>query len=116
MAIDAFSSDAIPLHLMTHEAFGTYLDALSPKGILLVHISNRFIDLEPVVARLAQARGLSAALRDDEPTGDFASMFTPSTWIAISRDPGQLALLAQQASCPMSAGTTSWEPLRNEPT
>jgi spermidine synthase len=67
LAIDAFSSDSIPLHLFTHEAFGVYLDALSPRGILLVHISNRYIELEPALMAEVAARGLHAAVRDDAP-------------------------------------------------
>lgn len=95
LALDAFSSDAIPLHLMTHEAFGIYLDALSARGVLMVHISNRFIDLEPVVAAEIRQRGLHAILRDDNPPADME--LTPSTWIAISRDPAQIAILAHAA-------------------
>ncbi len=105
LAVDAFSSDAIPLHLMTDEAFGVYLDALSPRGVLLVHISNRFIDLEPVVAALARKRGLAAALRDDRPTGPFAALMTSSTWIALSRDPAQLKALQNVVP------TMPWRPL-----
>jgi hypothetical protein len=52
--IDAFSSDAIPLHLVTSEAFGVYRRKLEDDGLLLMHISNRFIDLRPVVAALAE--------------------------------------------------------------
>src|SRR3546814_3391764 len=47
LAIDAFSSDSVPMHLLTREAFGVYARALRPRGILLVHISNRYLDLEP---------------------------------------------------------------------
>src|SRR3546814_11158604 len=61
IVIDAFSSDAIPLHLLTKEAIGIYARALKPDGILLIHISNRFFGLEPVPAAGAQARGLPAA-------------------------------------------------------
>jgi len=57
LAIDAFSSDAIPLHLITAEAFGLYGRALARDGLLLVHISNRFLDLEPVLAALAASGG-----------------------------------------------------------
>ena len=94
LAIDAFSSDAIPLHLLTDEAFGIYLDALSPKGVLLVHISNRYIELEPVLAAEAAKRGLTVALRDDVPGGDPASaLYTPSSWVLMTRDPAQLVKL-----------------------
>jgi hypothetical protein len=60
LAIDAFSSDAIPLHLITREAVWVYLRALSPDGLMLLHISNRFIELEPVVAAIARDLGLAA--------------------------------------------------------
>jgi hypothetical protein len=53
LALDAFSSDVVPVHLLTREAFAVYGRALQPAGLLLVHISNRYIDLEPVVAAAA---------------------------------------------------------------
>ncbi len=93
LAVDAFSSDAIPLHLMTDEAMGVYLDAIGPKGILLVHISNRYIDLEPVLAAIARKRGLGIAIRDDDTTPSTGSYFTPSTWVAIARDPARIDAL-----------------------
>lgn len=104
LAIDAFSSDSIPLHLFTHEAFGVYLDALAPRGILLVHISNRFIDLEPALAAEVKARGLHAAVREDEPPE--GTQWTPSTWVALVRDPAQLKALEQ------AAPAMSWRPLK----
>ena len=93
LAVDAFSSDAIPLHLMTDEAIGVYLKALSPRGLLMIHISNRFIELEPVLSAAAKRRGLAAAVRDDNPP-DHAYL-TPSSWVALSRDKGQLDALAK---------------------
>ncbi len=88
LAVDAFSSDAIPLHLLTDEAFSTYLRALSPRGVLMVHISNRFIDLEPPLAAEMRKRGLHALVRDDDPPPD--GELTGSTWVAIARDPAML--------------------------
>jgi len=93
LAVDAFSSDAIPLHLLTDEAFGVYLEALSPRGILLVHISNRYIELEPVLAAAARRRGLAALVRDDNPPEQ--ALLTASSWVALSRDPRQLDALAR---------------------
>lgn len=90
LAVDAFSSDAIPLHLMTDEAMGVYLDALSPQGLLLIHISNRYIDLEPVLAAIARKRGLSAVIRDDDAAEEAGARFTSSTWVAIARTPGRI--------------------------
>jgi hypothetical protein len=95
LAIDAFSSDSIPMHLLTDEAMGIYLDALSERGVLLVHISNRFIELEPVLAAAAKARGLAVAIRDDNPPAD--TEYTPSSWVVLSRDPSRLAELGRLA-------------------
>ena len=103
LAIDAFSSDAIPLHLMTSEAFGVYLRALSPRGVLLVHISNRYIDLEPVLAAEVRARALAGAMREDVPP--YGSDWTASSWVAIARDSDQLAALGQKAPA------MAWRPL-----
>ena len=89
LAIDAFSSDSVPMHLFTHEAFGVYLDALSPHGMMMVHISNNFIDLEPALAAELKARGLAAALRDDNPQRD--TDYWATSWVAVSRDPAQIA-------------------------
>lgn len=84
LVVDAFSSDAIPLHLLTNEAIALYSRATSPDGLLLVHISNRFIKLAPVLARLAEANGLEARIRSD--VAPPAPGATASNWIALSRD------------------------------
>ena len=63
LALDAFTSDAIPVHLLTEEAFRTYVRVLTPEGVLAVHISNRHLDLEPVVAALADRAGLSGRIK-----------------------------------------------------
>lgn len=94
LALDAFSSDAIPMHLLTREAFKTYGAALKPDGLLIVHISNRYIDLNPVVAAEAKANGWTAALRHDSPTERMTDQGArPSLWIAMSRNPQKLAQL-----------------------
>lgn len=103
IAIDAFSSDSVPLHLLTSEAFGVYLDALAPQGILFVHISNRFMDLEPPIAAEVRRRQLHAALREDAPPAE--SPWTGSTWIAITRDPDRLKALSA------AAPAMPWRPL-----
>ena len=58
LALDAFSSDSIPVHLLTVEAFHTYLRHLTPGGILAIHVSNRYLDLLPVVAQAAHRLAL----------------------------------------------------------
>lgn len=94
LALDAFSSDSIPLHLLTKEAFATYRRAMKPDGLLLVHISNRYIDLNPVIAAEAKANGWHAALRHDGPPEKMVKQGSrPSQWIALSPDAAKLAAL-----------------------
>jgi len=85
LAVDAFSSDSIPIHLLTKEALAVYLAHLSrPDGILALHISNRHLDLAPVVRALAGALKLEASLIDTNGEGDAV---WGSTWILLARDP-----------------------------
>lgn len=60
LVLDAFSSDAIPTHLLTREAFGVYLRHLAPGGVLAVQVTNRYVDLKPVVRGVAASLGLHA--------------------------------------------------------
>lgn len=94
LVIDAFTSDAIPLHLLTRDAFGVYFDALTPDGIAVLHISNRFIDLEPVVAAIARDLGLAVMVRNDTPYDQ--PHLTSSAWVALARDPKVLEALADR--------------------
>lgn len=94
LAVDAFSSDAVPMHLITREALQVYGRAVQPNGIVLFHISNRYLDLEPVVADLAHAEGWDAAMLQYVPTDAEADMnATISVWIALSRNPRILQTL-----------------------
>lgn len=102
LAIDAFSSDAIPQHLLTREALQIYLDALDQDGVLMIHISNRFVDLRPVLARLVEEEGLVAALRDHHPEIRETAMY-PSAWVAITRTQSRLDQL--------TSGPDPWESL-----
>ncbi len=87
IVLDAFTSDAIPLHLMTKEALDLYLDKLAKGGVLALHISNRYMDLEPVLGRLVQDRGLAAMVEYD---GDLSAADRrdgkmPLTWVIMAR-------------------------------
>ncbi|MDK2760707.1 MAG: fused MFS/spermidine synthase [Sphingopyxis sp.] len=94
LVIDAFSSDAIPLHLLTKEAIGIYSRAMKPDGVLLIHISNRFFDLEPVLAAEGKARGWSTAIRmDPGPIGDELADLTGSNWVALTATPERMRQL-----------------------
>jgi hypothetical protein len=85
LALDAFSSDSIPVHLLTAEAFGVYLRHLRAGGILAVHVSNRYLDLIPVVQQAARHYSLQARLvtnADDEEAGTYKS-----DWVLLSASP-----------------------------
>jgi SAM-dependent methyltransferase len=95
LALDAFNGDAIPVHLLTREAFEIYLRHLRPDGVIAVHISNRYLQLEPVVLRLADHFGLRAALIADdglEATEEQADSVYESDWVLLSRDEAFLKL------------------------
>jgi hypothetical protein len=84
IAIDAFSSDAIPTHLLTKEAMALYLRHLQPDGIIAFHVTNRFLDLAPVVRTIAEANGVHAVVVADEVTGD--ESISSTDWALVSRD------------------------------
>ena len=84
LAIDAFSSDAIPVHLLTREALAVYFRHLKPDGILALHISNRYLDLEPVCARGAEFFRKTGMLVSDD--GDQAPYLSASNWVLLSAD------------------------------
>lgn len=88
LLLDAFSSDAIPMHLLTREATGVYLSHLAEHGILAVHVSNRFLDLDPVVEDLARHHGLIAFKIADD--GDKDALLYYSDWILLARTPEAL--------------------------
>jgi hypothetical protein len=103
LVLDAFSSDAIPVHLLTAEAIQGYLEHLTPDGVLAIHISNRYFDLGPVVAELADHAGLTARRRIDAPpievqdTGRWSS-----DWVVLATDLAALGELTPE---------TGWVPL-----
>lgn len=84
LAIDAFSGDSIPVHLLTKEAFELYLKHLRADGILAVHISNRHLDLTPVVASLASELAMSAVAVKNETSEDKLSY--ASEWVLVSNN------------------------------
>ena len=95
LALDTFTSDAIPIHMMTLEAFRGYVRVLGPKGILAVHVSNRHLDLEPVVAAIAARTGLAGRIkRYTAPDEEKESMASTSSQVAaLARDEGTLEAL-----------------------
>ena len=84
LAVDAFSSDSIPAHLMTREALGTYLRHLAPGGAIAFHVSNRYLELAPVVRELADGAGLRTARVQDLPAAD--ALHYKSDWVVVTGD------------------------------
>lgn len=87
LVIDAFSSDSVPMHMLTREAFALYQQHISDKGLLLVHISNRYLNLRPVLAAAA-SDGWTARIRLHKVSdADRANSASTSMWVAMARQP-----------------------------
>jgi hypothetical protein len=84
LAMDAFSSDSVPIHLLTREAWGTYRRHLKPTGVLAINITNRYLNLAPVVAQTAADLGWNGVVVDDD--GSLESFYISSVWALVSRD------------------------------
>lgn len=108
LILDAFSSDAIPVHLLTREALELYRRRLAPGGTLAFHISNRFLDLETVLGSLAGAAGMQAVGWADlvlsSAQRDAGKL--PSHWVVLSTAPGLMRLLSASGG---------WKPLAGGP-
>ena len=89
LALDAFSSDAIPIHLLTREVMDVYLRHLRQDGILAVHISNRYLDLQPVVEKLAETLGLATVTINDDENDSWWIYRTK--WMLLARNPELLS-------------------------
>jgi hypothetical protein len=113
IVLDAFSSDAIPVHLLTTEALALYRSRLVPGGVLIVHISNRHFDLLPVVARGARAIGMDGVHRG-QGVDRVASQMTGvigSHWVVLSESSQPLGVLAQSPlwrPLPAPDGRAAW--------
>jgi spermidine synthase len=89
IVIDAFSGDAIPVHLLTREALALYRRHLQPDGIVAFHVSNQYIDLEPVIARIARDAGLRAVSVHSH--GDDQNGLYYADWILVTSNQRFLA-------------------------
>ena len=105
LVLDAFSSDAVPVHLLTKEAFEVYRRHLHPEGVIAVHISNHFLNLAPVVVNLARHFNYKLASIDYEET-DEEWWFYGSTWALLSHN-GELMNSTAVRSAASPAGTNS---------
>lgn len=107
LVLDAFSSDSIPVHMLTREAIELYLSRLRPGGILAVHISNRYLELEPALAALAASTGLyGLSSRDSRvPPEDAARGRTAAQWVVLATDTERITSLREGG----------WMPLQSDP-
>ena len=107
LALDAFSSDAIPVHMLTEQALRSYLRVLAPHGVIAVHISNRYLNLEPLLAALTERLGLAARIKhhmpDDE--NEPPRLALPTTLVGIARNEAVLGGLELDAG---------WRPLESD--
>jgi hypothetical protein len=109
LVVDAFSSDAIPIHLITYEALELYLSKMADDGIICFHISNRYLNLKPVLGNLAakyrrekQEPLVGYYMEDAEDLRDFGK--AASTWAVLARDPKYLARLGLYDSWDLHMG------------
>lgn len=105
LIVDAFNSDAIPVHLLTIEAFRTYVRKLAPGGIIAFHISNEYLALEPVLSAAARTLGLAARVQWWHPgAADMTSEFVAdSKWVVLARSNSDLGTLSTDSR---------WRPLK----
>jgi hypothetical protein len=107
IVVDAFSSDAIPVHLLTREAMALYLRKLSPHGMIALHVSNRHLELASVVAGIAAANGLVTRVNDRVDFDELANPYKyAGTVAAVARSEEDLGALAQ---------TSEWMPIAPDP-
>jgi hypothetical protein len=93
IVLDAFSSDAIPVHLLTQHALDLYLSKLAPDGILAFHVSSRSLDLNPILADLAESRNLICIAFDDRKLSSVEGK-DPSQWVVMARSPEEISYLS----------------------
>ena len=113
IVIDAFSSDAIPTHLITREAVAMYASRLTPHGVMAFHVSNRFFDLGSGACAHRRGPGVCSYTRNhkDVPPERAAEAMRPSVWVVIARneqDLGQIARSAPRWVRPSGAGVRLW--------
>jgi hypothetical protein len=96
--LDAFSSDAIPMHLLTREAMAMYLSKLAPGGVMAMNVSNIHLSIYPVITRVAREQGLTVLWqREPSAAGSLKTGKFPSEWVVMARDARDLGSLTSDA-------------------
>jgi hypothetical protein len=107
IVFDAFSSDAVPTHLIDREAIKLYLNKLANGGLMVFNISNRYLDLQPVLANLAQDQGLVALVQKHSVNeGEQDAYYLNSAWVVMARRQDDLGRLAENGA---------WQPVHGKP-
>jgi spermidine synthase len=106
LIMDAFSSDSVPAHLLTSEAMSLYLDKLSTDGVLAFHISNRYLNLEPLLSGLSRRAGLMALIRKDEERNVVGRY--PSVWVVMARNDSALGAITKDEHWQRLQGDMVW--------
>jgi hypothetical protein len=96
LVVDAFSSDSIPIHLITLEAIDVFLKHIKPDGVIAFHVTNRYLDLKSVLALLAQARGLTAVSIYDD--GTSSPLAYSSSWVVLAKNPAVLKKISLEGA------------------
>jgi len=113
IVLDAFSSDVVPVHLLTREAMALYLSKLKPDGLLCFHCSSRYLDLKPVIANVARDAGLTCIAREDLSTSPQEKQAgkEPSQWMVMARSGETIEKLRKRGlwePMPGQAGVPVW--------
>jgi SAM-dependent methyltransferase len=87
LAADAFSSDSVPMHLITREALQEYMRHVRPGGVVVFNVTNRYLDLAPIVRRLAESLNLHARIVSHQPTDEEYSIYSSTDFVLVSADP-----------------------------
>ena len=103
LIMDAFSSDSVPVHLLTVEAIVDEIRITKPDGLLVFHVSNRYYNLSPAIAAAVTSQGLTILEKWHTPGVQRESGETPSHWLAASRDAETLAALRAEGWTPVTA-------------
>ncbi|MCX8098235.1 MAG: fused MFS/spermidine synthase [Casimicrobiaceae bacterium] len=107
LAVDAFSSDSIPMHLITREAVRTFMKQVASDGVLAYHVSNRFLDLPPVLAEIAYREGLAGVVVED-PSQPNNALHSTSTWVLLARNSEVLAAIEGSRPLERRPGAPLW--------
>jgi spermidine synthase len=119
LVLDAFSGDAVPVHLITREALHLYLQKVDEHGVLMFHVSNRYVELRPVLNALAKDANLAALTEDDSVSDEeFRHGKAASRWVVMARSAEDLGPIARDprwralsTSAPLSVWTDDFSNL-----